>query len=373
MDASRGTLPEVFVCSNGLQVSTPEDWRRFRRPEIVELYREYVYGREPVGRPDSLRFQVVMEEVVMQGTAVHKQIDIEYTGVGGDGRFRVHIYIPLTKSKVPAFIYAAIKGQSVSEVKLEECSSYWPVEDILSRGYAAVSYSVEDLDPDFFDEGYRNGVHGIFDSRDRLRSPDAWGAMSAWAWGASRVMDYLESDSLIDSERVAIVGYSRSGKACLWAGALDERFALVVSNNSGCSGAAISRGKAGERLLNINRGNPHWFNDNYKKFNEREDELPIDQHLLLSLIAPRLLYVASASEDNWADPESEFLGLLLAQPIYSLHGFSGLDADQMPPVNSPVYGERVGYHLREGKHDLTRYDWKCFMDFADRKLKHAYS
>jgi hypothetical protein len=368
MNATRGVLPEAFVCSNGLQVTTAQDWRSLRRPEIMELYREYVYGREPVGRPASLRFHVVMEEEVMQGTAVHKQIDIEYTGRGGEGRIRIQLYIPITKSKVAAFIYAAIKGQSVLEVALEECSAYWPVEDILSRGYAAVSYSVEDLDPDFFDEGYQNGVHGIFDSPDQSRSPDAWGAMSAWAWGASRVMDYLESDSRIDSERVAIVGYSRSGKACLWAGALDERFALVVSNNSGCSGAAISRGKAGERLLNINRGNPHWFNDNYKKFNEREDELPIDQHLLLSLIVPRLLYVASASEDNWADPESEFLGLLLAQPVYTLHGFKGLDVDQMPPVNSPVFGERVGYHLREGKHDITRYDWKCFMDFADRKL-----
>lgn len=368
MDATRGILPEVLEGSNGLQISTAEDWRRFRRAEIVGLYREYVYGREPVGRPESLQFHVVMEEVVMQGTAVHKQIDIAFTGVGGEGRIRIQLYVPVTKTKVPAFIYAAIKGQSVLEVNLEESPSYWPVEEILSRGYAAVSYSVEDLDPDFFDEGYRNGVHGVFDSPDQLRSPDAWGAMSAWAWGASRVMDYLESDSRIDSERVAIVGYSRSGKAILWAGALDERFALVISNNSGCSGAAISRGKSGEKLLNINRGNPHWFNDNYKKFNEREDDLPIDQHFLLSLIAPRLLYVASASEDNWADPESEFLGLLLAQPVYSLHGFSGLEADQMPPVNSPVCSERVGYHLRDGKHDITRYDWKCFMDFADRKL-----
>ncbi|MBA2937473.1 acetylxylan esterase [Paenibacillus sp. CGMCC 1.16610] len=368
MGERKRSLPELFESSNGRRVKTVEDWRIFRRPEIIELYREYVYGREPVGRPDSLRFNVVMETPVMQGTAVHKQVDINFTGRGGEGRIRVQLYIPITESRVPAFIYAAIKGQRVSEVVLEECSAYWPVEDIVSRGYAAVSYHVEDLDPDFFDEGYRNGVHGVFDSPSESRSPDAWGAMSAWAWGASRVMDYLETDYRIDSERVAIVGYSRSGKACLWAGALDERFALVVSNDSGCSGAAISRGKAGERLININRGNPHWFNDNYKKFNEREDELPIDQHLLLSLVAPRHLYVASASEDNWADPESEFLGLLLAQPIYTLYGFNALDAHQMPLVNSPVCSERVGYHLREGKHDITRYDWKCFMDFADRKL-----
>lgn len=368
MDDKRGLLPDPLVKNNGHQVTTVEDWRGCRRPEIIEMYREYVYGREPIGRPESLQFQVVMEGVVMQGKAMRKQIDIVFTGQGGEGRVRVLLYIPIRDTKVPAFIYAAIKSQRIFDVDVEECSNYWPAEEIVSRGYAAVAYHVEDLDPDFFDEGYQNGIHGVFDSADQQRSGDAWGAMSAWAWGASRVMDYLESDPLIDSQRTAIVGYSRSGKACLWAGAVDERFALVVSNNSGCSGAAITRGKAGERLVNINRGNPHWFNDNYKQFNEREDELPVEQHLLLSLIAPRLLYVASASEDKWADPESELLGLLLAQPVYLLHGYSGLGIDQMPSINSPISSERLGYHLREGKHDITRYDWQCFMDFADKKL-----
>ncbi|MBP1963358.1 alpha/beta hydrolase family protein [Paenibacillus aceris] len=368
MDEKRGLLPDPLISSNGRQVTTVEDWRVFRRSEIIELYRENVYGREPIGRPDSMQFDVVLEEVAFDGKALRKQIDIVFSGQGGEGRVRVLLYIPIRETKVPAFIYAAIKSQRVFDVDLEECSDFWPAEDIVSRGYAAVVFHVEDLDPDFCDEGYQNGVHGVFDSTDQPRSADAWGAMSAWAWGASRVMDYLESDPLIDSQRVAIVGYSRSGKACLWAGAVDERFAFVISNNSGCSGAAISRGKTGERLVNINRGNPHWFNDNYKKFNDREDELPIDQHLLLSLIAPRLLYVASASEDKWADPESELLGLFLAQPVYLLHGHSGLGMDKMPPVNSPIHSERLGYHLRAGKHDITRYDWKCYMDFADKQL-----
>ncbi|MDR6879257.1 acetylxylan esterase [Bacillus sp. 3255] len=368
MERTRGLLPELFASGGSRDRMAVEDWKNSRRPEIIELYREYVYGREPIGRPDSLRFHVVSEEIAMQGKALRKQVDIVYTGQGGEGCVRVLVYTPIGAARVPAFIYAAIKGQRVFDVELEACAAYWPAEDMVARGYAAVVYHVEDLDPDAFDEDYRNGVHGLFDAADQPRSADAWGAMAAWAWGASRVMDYLACDPQIDSERVAIVGFSRSGKACLWAGALDERFALVISNNSGCSGAAIARGKTGERLANINRGNPHWFNDNYKTFNDREDELPFDQHFLLALIAPRLLYVASASEDKWADPESEFLGLLLAQPAYSIHGYSGLDTDQMPPVNTPVISEKLGFHLRAGKHDITRYDWACFMDFADERL-----
>lgn len=368
MNEQRGVLPELLVSHDGSRITTVENWRNIRRPELLELYRKYVYGREPIGRPADLQFTIVSEEPAMKGRALRKLVHIEFAGRGGKGLIRVLLYIPVNRTKVPAFIYAAIKSQVIFEADLEECASFWPAEEIVSRGYAAVVYHVEDLDPDSYDEGYRNGVHGVFEAADEARSAESWGAMSVWAWGASRVMDYLESDALIDSHRVGLVGYSRSGKAGLWAGALDERFALVVSNNSGCSGAAITRGKKGERLLNINRGNPHWFNDNYKTFNEREEELPVDQHFLLALTAPRLLYVASASEDKWADPDSEFLGLTLAQSVYQLYGYSGLGTEQMPPVNSPIHTEKLGFHLREGKHDITPYDWKCFMDFTDQRL-----
>ena len=167
---------------------------------------------------------------------------------------------------------------------------------------------------------------------------------------------------------MAVVGHSRGGKTALWAGAEDERFAMVVSNDSGCTGAALARGKQGEHIRDINRGFPHWFNDNYKRFADREDDLPLDQHMLAALIAPRLLYIASATEDSWADPRSEFLAGVHANPVFGLFGIQGLASAAMPNADTPIHEGHIGYHLRTGKHNLTEYDWGCFMDFADKHL-----
>src|SRR5699024_2802617 len=215
----------------------------------------------------------------------------------------------------------------------------------------------------------------FFSSRRRhTRSKRDWSSdvcssdLAAWAWGASRAMDYFETDSNIDEKRVAVVGHSRWGKTALWAGAKDERFAMVVSNNSGNTGAAISRGKKGETIRQINTNFPHWFTDNYKAFNDKEYDMPFDQHMLLSLIAPRLLYVSSATEVDCADPESEFLSLSCACESYHIFNAHGVhDQSVLIPVK-PIVRDRVGYHLRAGEHDLLKYDWMCFLDFADGKL-----
>ena len=198
------------------------------------------------------------------------------------------------------------------------------------------------------------------------RKPEDWGALRAWAWGADRAMDYLEKDKNVDAKRVALFGHSRLGKTALWAGAQDPRFSLIISNESGEGGAAISRRDYGERTRNLNTSFPHWFDGNFKKYNDREDQMPFDSHMLLSLIAPRGLYVASAEEDRWSDPKGEFLGAANASAVWSLFGQKGIGTLEMPGLHQSV-GAAVRYHIRAGKHDVTAYDWGEYIKFLQSR------
>jgi hypothetical protein len=237
---------------------------------------------------------------------------------------------------------------------------------VIAAGYGIAAIQVGDLAPDDKDR-FRDGVMAMFDGATTGPRPaNAWGALAAWAWGASRAMDYFVTDKRINASRVAVVGHSRGGKAALWAGAEDTRFAMVISNESGEGGAALSRRWYGETLFRINESFPHWFNGTYKTYAHREDTLPVDQHMLLSLVAPRPLYVASADEDLWSDPRGEFLSLAATSPVYALWKEAVIAADAMPALDQPMVVGRRGYHVRSGVHNLLPYDWAQFTAFADR-------
>lgn len=365
-------IPGVLESTDGTPVVSVAGWEQSRRPEILELFKTHVYGRNPVERPATLTFEsLAPERVMMEGKAVRKRVRICYSGPGGKGSIALTAFIPRQATPAPAFVLICNRNpaENIDPERVIK-SPFWPVEQLIARGYAALAFYNGDVDPDT-DDGFTNGVHGVFQPDPTVRASDAWGTLAAWAWGASRVMDWIESEPLLDAQRVGVVGHSRGGKTALWCGATDTRFALTISNNSGCGGAKLNRMELpeSEHIARINTVFPHWFCRNFRQYNNNESALPVDQHMLIALMAPRLVYVASASEDAWAGPQGEFRSCLLASPVWALYEKKGLVGEVFPAIEKPLHEGSVGYHLRGGKHNLGVYDWTCYMDFADRHWK----
>ena len=378
-------LPELLRAEDGREVKTAEDWRGKRRPELLRRFEENMYGRAPA-RPE-LVFEVLEESVLaLEGKARRKQVRVYFGGKREGPSMTVLLYVPApatgpvpffwglnfqgnhTVSADPGILMPPALATSPKAPKPKppeprgSQTERWQVEWVLSQGYGTATAWYEEIDPDYAD-GFKNGVHALFPQTEAGRDGTTWGSLAAWAWGLRVGMDYLAAEPWCDARYVALHGHSRLGKAALWAGAQDERFSVVISNNSGCGGAALSKRCFGETLGRINTSFPHWFAGNFQQWNGREEALPFDQHQLLALVAPRGLLVGSAEEDLWADPEGEWSAARQASPAFVLLGETGVAAD-LKRVNFAVSTGNPACWQRPGKHDVTDRDWQRWTAFA---------
>ncbi len=370
-------LPDPLVSGEGKAITTPDEWMNVRRPQILSLFANLVYGRVPV--PESpIETEVHTLNVdnnFMQGRATRKRIAICFKNKNGRAAMTILVYVPNQIAKpVPAFMMlswddARSSGMDADSKSPGKLKNGWPVGDFFDRGYALVSVYQQDL-VGHNEVQFERGIHPLFFKKGQS-FPKAyeWGVIAVIGWGAMRALDYLETDKDIDVRRVALMGHSKLGKATLWAAAQDQRFAMAISAQSGCAGASLWRRKSGETLQKMVTRFPYWLCRNASKFVNQEDDLPVDQHMLMALIAPRPVYVSSGVEDTWADPRGEYLSAYHASAVYRLLGKKGLASEKSPPVGTPIIKSDVGYHIRQGGHSVEPYDWQRFLEFADYHFK----
>ncbi len=386
-------LPDPLLMNDGVNFAeTAEIWSSKRRPEILELFKREVYGCMPKVDMKKIKFETLSSvDKALNGKATRKEIRIYFDAPNKAPYLDLLVYIPNNRTgQVPCFLGLNFKGNHSTtdekDVKIAEVipgsrisdkpvergasKSRWPFEKIIDAGFAVATGYYEQIVPDC-DDNIDLGVRKLFQKEFPNKTAGNYpGTISAWAWGLSRALDCLRSTvSQINGNRVIVLGHSRLGKTALWAGANDRRFAAVISNDSGCGGAALSRRAFGETVEIINTAFPHWFCPNFKKYNSKENTLPVDQHELIALIALRPVYVASATDDQWADPKGEFLSLVKADPVYRLMRTSGLAGKRRMPKPDKSIGAIMRYHVRTGKHDVTDFDWMQYIKFAKEELR----
>jgi hypothetical protein len=368
------TLPDPLMMPNGKRVKDSTEWMKAQRAYIYQLFEKNVYGRYP-RQKINVRYKIREESnKALGGIALRRQVRIYLKQSDTSAHIDVLMYLPAnSKGKVPVFVGLNFKGNQAIQNDPEivantddktsrgSSASRWPVKTIIENGFGLVTACYSDIEIDNKD-GWKSGVRTKLQDDLKIK-PEEWGAIGAWAWSLSRVMDYLVTDKNVDEKKVAVMGHSRLGKTALWAGASDPRFSIVISNESGEGGAALARRWFGETVYLINKNFPYWFVNAYKSYNHNVFDLPVDQHELLALIAPRPLYVASAAGDLWSDPKGEFLSAWHAGEVYSLFGQEGVETNEMPALDHPV-GHRINYHIRTGKHDVTLFDWEQYIRFA---------
>jgi hypothetical protein len=347
------TLPDPLTMLDGQKVTDVNNWKQKRRPEILKLFEENVYGRTMAGRPKDMTWKVKSENrKAMNGKAIEKTVTIYFTGKKNGPKMDLFITLPADAGKpVPIFLIPAY-GRTP--------------QPLLKRGYGQVTFRLGDIEQDRTDGSYDTSIRKFFAKPGQTApEPNEWGAVGAWAWGMSRAMDYLVTDPDIDKNKVCILGFSRYGKVAMWAAAQDERFAIVFSCQGGCGAATIVRRQFGETIASINSYAPHLFCGNFKTYDNRVNELSVDWHMLIALMAPRPVFIATAEQDLWTDPRGSFLAAKAAEPVYALFGEKGLGVDKMPPVDTPV-GDFIAYYNANGVYSMKPNDLNRFLDFADR-------
>ncbi|MDO5522977.1 MAG: acetylxylan esterase [Bacteroidia bacterium] len=359
-------LPELLRAQNGEEINSSEKWNTIRRPEILKLFEDNVYGQVPDSF-DKIEFKVLEQNNnALTGKATFKKVAIYVVRNKKIITIQAHLYIP-NNVKKPAPVFLTINHRGGETMNPSPDNEFWPVEEVINSGYAMAGFDVKDVAPDHKTQYVNQILTKLYP--EHISQPNGMRALGAWGWGAGRVIDYLETDTAVDAKKVIVVGHSRGGKAALWCGAQDQRVAMAVSNESGNSGAKLSRRNFGESVEVITRNFPHWFIPKYAEYANNEHNLPIDQHMLLALLAPRAVYVASAAEDSWADPKGQYLALAAAQPVFGLYDFKPNLPDNMPPDNEQVIHLPLGFHNRDGGHDMNLFDWRQFVKFADEYFK----
>ena len=361
--------PDVLMTKDGRRLTSAKEWQDRQRPDIYRSFEKNVYGRMPTRMVPVSYTLTAVDSSALGGLAIRKELTIHFSPTDTAAKLNVVMYLPKTaghrpgtadRHPIPVFVGYSFGGNATLET-----SSQWPLKEILARGYGVVSAWYWDIEPDRPD-GWQTGIRTRLSEALQIE-PYEWGAIGAWAWGLERIADYLQTDKSVDAHRLIAIGHSRLGKTAIWAGASDPRFAMVISNESGEGGAALAKRDYGETIAIINAKFPWWFVPAYKQYGGNTGSFPVDQHMLLSLIAPRPLYVASAQGDQFSDPKGEFLSALRAGVVYRLYKENGVGQDSLPPIEHPV-GDFIRYHIRSGKHDITLYDWQRYMDFADQRL-----
>lgn len=383
-------LPELLVTNDGKKIQSKKDWEKTRRPELLELFASEMYGRTPREKIPVTYQLLKKNTAVFGGKATMEQILFTFTNGGKSTKAILLLFTPNhVKGKVPYLVGYNYKGNpsTLADTSIQYSpglfyarppehgdwvrgvqSNRWPFEKIIERGYGVATMCYHDIFPDKANTKQHSIMPLFSDYVPGSSKPDEWQAIGAWAWGSSRILDYLQTRPSTDMKKIVLMGHSRQGKAALWAGAQDTRFSIVISNDSGEGGASLSRRNFGETLKIVSSIKPAWFAPAFNKYHDNEKNLPFDQHELVALVAPRPVYVASAQEDLWADPRGEFLSAYHAGPVYRLYGLKVIETDRMPEINTPVISS-IGYHIRTGKHDVTDFDWTHFMNFADYHFK----